>query len=69
MRTGDKDVLKMSDLSVGHPLITRLARLSEAKTRAISWITKDIKQKYFEYNSNKNKTIICVVLTFVTILF
>lgn len=67
MRTGDKEVLKMSDLSVGHPLITRLTRLSEAKTRAISWITKDIKHKYFE--SDKNQIIICVILTFVTILF
>lgn len=31
----------MSDLVIGHPLITWLTWLSEAKTGAITWTTQD----------------------------
>lgn len=36
----------MSDLGIGHPLITCLAWLSEAKTGTITWMTQDNKHTH-----------------------
>lgn len=41
-----KDEIKMSNLGVGHPLITWLAWLSEAQTGAITWTTQDNKHPH-----------------------
>lgn len=61
--TGDKgvmkDEIKMSDLGVGHPLITWLAWLSEAQTGAITWTTQDNKHPHMIwrkiYSKRENK--------------
>lgn len=45
-------MLETPDLGVGHPLVARLTRDSEAKTGPSSWITQDTKHR-LSYSGTK----------------